>query len=368
MVVYGEPLATTLPQIAKEFWATQIVLVANTSLAAKGGLVEKIAETLGGALKEIVGGVHVGSPREDVVRIAGALRSKGVDAVVAVGGGSVVDAVKAARISVTNNVRNAADLDRLRTVTTAASPRPYLISIPTTLSAADYTQYAGVTDERTGAKDAFHHQDLAPDAVILDPEATLSTPEQLWLSTGLRALDHAVETWCSSAPTPYSDATSLYAAQVLARALPASRMRRSDLDARLECQTAAWMSIQGVRVGAPHGASHGIGRALSAIAGVPHAATSAILLPHVLRYNLPLTRERQKVLATAMGAQRKPPADVVARLVADLDLPARLRDVNVRRDQIPEIARAALIDPLVKANIRPFESERAMIDLLEAAY
>jgi alcohol dehydrogenase class IV len=87
MVVYGEPLATTLPQIAKEFWATQIVLVANTSLAAKGGLVEKIAETLGGALKEIVGGVHVGSPREDVVRIAGALRSKGVDAVVAVGGG-----------------------------------------------------------------------------------------------------------------------------------------------------------------------------------------------------------------------------------------------------------------------------------------
>ena len=154
------------------------------------------------------------------MRVADTLRGTGIEVVIAIGGGSVVDTVKAARICLTNNVRDAADIDRLKMVTTAASPRPYLIAIPTTLSGAEFTQFAGVTDERTGEKDAFYHQDLAPDAVILDPEMTMATPGALWASTVLRALDHAIETWCARSPTPYSDATSLHAFRELMRWLP----------------------------------------------------------------------------------------------------------------------------------------------------
>ena len=305
LVVYGESVAQALPRVIREFWAGQTVIATNTSLAAEGGLAGKVSDILGDTLRNTVTGIRENSPREDVMRVTVALRSKGVDAIVSIGGGSVADAVKAARICLTNNVRDAAELDRLKTTTTAASPRPYFIAVPTTLSGAEFTQFAGITDERTGVKDAFHHKDLAPDVVILDPEAALATPERLWLSTGLRALDHAVETWCARQPTPYSDATSLYAARTLAHWLPITKIAPGDVEARLGCQIGGWMAIQGAAIGVSHGASHGIGHALSAVTGMTHGITSCIMLPHVLRYNLPASRDRQAVLAEAMGKPGK---------------------------------------------------------------
>jgi maleylacetate reductase len=368
LVVYGESVAQALPRVVREFWVGQTVVATNTSLAAKGGLAGKVSDILGETLGNTVTGIRENSPREDVMRVTAALRSKGVDAVVAIGGGSVVEAVKAARICLTNNVRNAADLDRLKTTTTAASPRPYLISVPTTLSGAEFTQFAGITDERTGVKDVFHHKDLAPDVVILDPEATLATPERLWLSTGLCALDHAVETWCAKEPTPYSDATSLYAARTLAHWLPITKIAPGDVEARLGCQVGGWMAIQGATVGVSHGASHGIGHALSAVTGMTHGITSCVMLPHVLRYNLAVSHDRQAVLAQAMGKPGESLADIVAGIVADLGFPARLRDAGVGHDQISAIAKAALANPRVKANIRPIDTEHAMTQLIEAAF
>jgi maleylacetate reductase len=367
-VIYGQSVATALPQVMKEFWASHAVIVTNTSLAGEERLSGTVGRILGDGLMNVVTGIRANSPREDVMRVAEALRSKGVDAIVAIGGGSVVEAAKAARICVTNNVRDAADLDRLKTVTTASPPRPYLIAIPTTLSGAEYTQFAGITDERSGAKDAFHHRDLAPDAVILDPDLTLATPEALWTSTGLCVLDHAIETWCARAPTPYSDATSLYAFRVLSRWLPVSRTDRNDRDARLSCQVAAWMAIQGATTGVSYGASHGIGHALSAITGMAHGMTSTIMLPHVLRYNLPESRDRQDTLAQAIGRPREALADVIDALVGQLALPSRLRDAGVAHSQFPAIIKGALANPCVKANIRAIESEAAMIGILEAAF
>lgn len=368
LVVYGEPFADALPRVVKQFWVGQAVVVTNTSLAAKGGLAGSVSAILGETLRNTITGIRENAPREDVMRVATALRSKGVDAVIAIGGGSVVEAVKAARICLTNNVKNAADLDRLKTATTAASPRPYLISVPTTLSGAEFTQFVGITDERTGIKDVFHHRDLAPDVVILDPEATLTTPERLWLSTGVRALDHAVETWCAKEPTPYSDATSLYAARTLAHWLPITKIAPGDIQARLGCQVGGWMAIQGATIGVPHGASHCIGDALSAVTGMTQGITSCIMLPHVLRHNLPASRDRQAVVAQAMGKPDETLADIVTGIVVNLGLPARLRDAGVRHDQISAIAKVALANPYVGTNIRPIDSEHAMTKLIETAF
>ena len=366
-VFYGKPAAEALREAMKEFWVTTAVLVTNTSLSRPGGLADEIVAAMGDACTNVVSGVRANSPREDVIRIAEALRSKGVEAVVALGGGSVVEAVKAARISVTNNVRDAADMDRLKRTTTAATPRPYLISLPTTLSAAEFTQFAGITDERSGVKDAFHHPDLAPDAVILDPEVTLATPADLWLSTGMRAIDHAVETWCAKSPTPFSDATALYAARKLARALPRTKSDPEDREARLDCQIGAWMSIQGATVGVSHGASHGIGHGLSAVTGMTHGVTSCIMLPHVLRYNAAVDAQRQAVLAEAMGGGGRLLADFVSDLVRDLGMPTRLRDAGVREEQLATVADAAMRNPRVATNIRPFD-ENGMMQVLGAAY
>ncbi|MBS3652028.1 iron-containing alcohol dehydrogenase [Pseudaminobacter sp. 19-2017] len=368
IVVYGQSTSTALTQFLKDFWVTQAVLVTNSSLAKRGGLADKVAAELGDTCVRRLEGLAANSPRADVVRVADALRSRGIEAVVALGGGSVVETVKAARICLTNNVGDTADLDRLKLSTTAASPRPYLVSIPTTLSAAEYTQYAGITDERTGVKDAFHHPDLAADAVVLDPEATMATPDALWFSTGLRALDHAVETWCSPVRAPYADATALYAARVLARALPRTKAEPGDLAARLDCQIGAWMSIQGATIGISHGASHGIGHGLSGVTGMSHGVTSCIMLPHVLRYNAEINADRQAALAEAMGQPDVPLTEIVAALVAELGLPSRLHDAGVQEGQLDAIADAALANPRVKANARPIPTKADMMRILQSAW
>ena len=369
IVIYGTPVAEALPRILKEFWVGQAVLATNTSLSAPGALGSQVSGILGESCFDVVTGIRANAPREDVLRITAGLRNKGIEALVSVGGGSVVEAAKAARICLTNNVGSVEDFARLRQATTAASPRPYLFSIPTTLSAAEYTQFAGITDLATGTKDAYHHPDLAPDVVILDPEATLQTPPDLWLSTGLRAIDHAVETWCASdGSSPYADSTSLQALRLLAQGLPASHADPADLGARLDCLTGAWMSIQGATVGVPHGASHGIGHALSAITGMTHGVTSCIMLPHVLRYNAVTNAARQAALAEAMGQSGRPLADAVADLVGCIGQPQRLRDEGVRRDQLDRIAELALDNPRVRANPRPFADKAAMLSVLEAAF
>lgn len=369
IVTYGTPVAEALPAILREFWVGQAVLATNTSLSVPGALGPQVSAALGKACCNEVTGIRANSPREDVLRLTGALRNKGMEALVAVGGGSVVEAAKAARICLTNNIGTVKDFARLRQATTAAPPRPYLFSIPTTLSAAEYTQFAGITDLATGVKDAYHHPDLAPDVVILDPEATMQTPMDLWLSTGMRAIDHAVETWCASdGSSPYADSTSLHALRLLARALPASHADPEDRRARLDCLTGAWMSIQGATVGVPHGASHGIGHALSAVTGMTHGVTSCIMLPHVLRYNATINAARQDALAGAMGQAGRPLADAVADLVERIGQPRRLRDAGVRRGQLGRIAELALDNPRVRANPRPFAGKPAMLAMLDAAY
>ena len=127
------------------------------------------------------------------------------------------------------------------------------------------------------------------------------------------------------------------------------------------------MSIQGATVGVSHGASHGIGHGLSAVTGMTHGVTSCIMLPHVLRYNAAVDAQRQAVLAEAMGSGGRLLADFVSDLVRDLGMPTRLRDAGVREEQLATVADAAMRNPRVATNIRPFD-ENGMMQLLGAAY
>lgn len=367
IVIHGLPAAEALAGAVKEFWVSQAVMATNSALSGPHGLATSLAGGLGEVCAGLVAGLRAGTPREDVIRLAGALRARGTDALVSVGGGSVVEAAKAARLCLTNNITDTDGIDRLRRTTTAASPRPCLIAVPTTLSAAEYTPHAGVTDARTWLREAFHHPDLAPDVVILDPAMTLDTPMALWLGSGLRAVDHAIEGWCSARPAPFGDATALQALRLLSAALPATVRDPADMAARLDCQIGAWLSIQGAAAGVPHGASHVISHALGTVCGVPQGIGSAILLPHVLRHNAPVNAPRQAVLAEAMGRPAVPLATAVAELVAGLGLPGRLRDAGVPEARLSDVAGVALGNPRLAANPRPMD-RGAVEALLQAAF
>tara|TARA_B100001123_G_C15206987_1_gene985672 strand:- start:131 stop:766 length:636 start_codon:yes stop_codon:yes gene_type:complete len=209
---------------------------------------------------------------------------------------------------------------------------------------------------------------IAPNVVILDAAMTEATPSRLFFGTGIRAVDHAVETWCSINVTPLTEATSLHALRILPRALARAKSKPEDLTNRLNCLIGAWLSVQGVSTGVDLGASHGIGHVLGGTAGMPHGETSCVMLPHVLRFNESVNSKRQAALAEAMGDANITAADQIQTLVSDLDLPGRLRDCDVPRELLPTIAEESMHDMWIPTNPRSISGPADVLPLLEAAW
>ncbi len=372
-ISFGTPISRALPEAVEMLSAHHVVVVTTRSLAGPDGLAEAVRAALGSVGISTISGIRAHTPREDVIRLTRELSH--ADGVVTIGGGSVCDAVKAARLCLANGVTEAAEMDRLcshRASDGAAlpviSPSLPFIAIPTTLSAAEFTSLAGVTDERGPRKEGYDYTGMAPNIVVLDPAMTIGTPSRLWFGTGMRAIDHAVETWCSVNATPLSDASSLYAARILIHALERTQRDSDDLQARQDCLEGAWLSIQGASAGVSAGASHGIGHALGGTARMPHGETSCVMLPHVLRYNAAVNAERQQELGTLIGETGRDLADVIAQLVTSLGLPGRLRDAGVDASLLGAVAAAAMHDPLLATNPLPITSEDEVLKLLKNAW
>jgi maleylacetate reductase len=372
-VVFGRPAADAVVEEMQRVGATKVFVVAAKSLARNTPVVSSIADALGPShYAGLFDGCVQHSPRESVIAAARAVRTAAPDLILTVGGGTAIDTVKVLQICLAHNVDAAEALDGLHASIGADGKRyvpdirPSLVRqivVPTTLSGAEFSNLAGVTDERIRQKHSFIGPDIGARSVILDPEVTLYTPEWLWLSTGVRGIDHAVETLCSIDAHPYCDGLALHALRLFAQALP----RPDDLAARLQCQQASWLAASSIaRVN--YGASHGIGHALGAFADVPHGHTSCVMLPHVLRYNEGATADKQRMIADALGRPGIAAADAVAELIAALKMPTTLRAVGVKREQLPKIAAAAMNNIWVRANPQPIRSPDDVMQLLEAAW
>jgi maleylacetate reductase len=241
------------------------------------------------------------------------------------------------------------------------------ISVPTTLSGGEFSAIAGVTDERRKVKELFRHPLTIPRAVVLDPAITVHTPQWLWLSTGIRAVDHCVEGVCSGRANAFADAQALHGLALLSQALPRVKNDPADLEARLECQFGTWLSMGPLASGVPMGASHGIGYVLGAVFDIPHGHTSCILLPAVMRWNKPLNAQRQALVAAAMGHPGEDAGDVLAALLASLDMPRSLSAVNVGPESFDRIAEQAMGTPWVPLNPRRIDGPAQVREILQLA-
>jgi maleylacetate reductase len=275
-----------------------------------------------------------------------------------------------------NDIRSPEAIDKLRPVKGAdgiVGPPPMnppmvrQISVPTTLSAGDFSALAGVTDERTKVKELLRHPRIIPSAVVLDPAITLHTPEWLWLSTGIRAVDHCVEGVCSNEAHAFGDAQALKGLALLASGLPRVRAEPKDLAARLDCQLGAWLSMGPLSSGVPMGASHGIGYVLGAEFGVPHGYTSCIMLPAVMRWNKPANGQRQALISAAMSQVDDEASDALDSLIRGLGMPSSLGAVKIGRDNFPRIAEQAMATPWVPRNPRSIEGPDQVREILELA-
>ncbi len=214
------------------------------------------------------------------------------DCVISFGGGSPIDTVKAAIHTLLTGGGGGHSTDE----------GPVHIAIPTTLSAGEFTAVVGITDERTRVKRAVSDPRLVPRTVYIDPTVTLETPPWLWAASGVRALDHAVETIYASRHHPLSDAAAARGLSMLLEHLPASLSTTGaeQLEHRLQCQLGAWLSVFGV-TNAGLGLSHALGHQIGPRWDVPHGVTSCITLPHAMRFMAARAPERFGPIAQAFG-------------------------------------------------------------------
>ena len=300
--------------------AHRIALVTTRSLVAEERLLRVVQHALGDARVAVTVVVSQHAP---MTQVEAAIRTAGdaeVDGVVSFGGGSPIDAAKMVAVKLAGEDGR------------ASRGLPH-IAVPTTLSAAELAAGAGYTDD-AGNKAGVRDPRLLPDAAVYDGELALATPMALWLSTGIRSLDHAVEGFLADGLHPFSDVMALEAIRRLFDSLPRAKAEPSDVSVRTENQLAAWFSftLPGPSAG---GLSHVMGKQIGARYGIPHGVTSCLLLPHVLRYYKTRAPERVALLSAATGPD---PAGRVQGLIKSLGLPQHIAAYGIGE---PELRKAA---------------------------
>src|ERR1700747_74849 len=225
-VVFGRPFVEAAAQEVDRVEAQSVFILASGTLARETDTLERLRQMLGNRVAGVYAKIGAHTPRTDVVAAANAARESGADLIVTLGGGSVTDAAKMVGLCLGNDVTAPEQLDgyRARVAAYGTTERPAvkppairMIAIPTTLSAGEFSPGAGCTDTERHVKESFSHPQMIPRTVILDPDASVHTPEWLFLSTGIRAVDHAVEDICSVNGQPISEGAAYHALLLLGK-------------------------------------------------------------------------------------------------------------------------------------------------------
>lgn len=374
-VHWGRSVTNVLPDEIKITKARRVFVVTNRSLsgtAALSTIVRLLADRFAGMYAQVT--AH--APRDCAIAGAAAARAADADLLIAVGGGSVIDAAKAMLMCMRYGYTSSDQLEPHANVRIPdlghapddASLWRRVIAVPTTLSAAEFASSAGLTDPARGLKQAFSHPMQMPQAVILDPGMTSATPLPLLKATGMKALDHAAERMTSVTANAYSDAVSELALRLLGEGLMQIDARPDDLDLRAKLQYGMFMSMCGSSAGVAVNVSHAIGHVLGGHSSVPHGQTTGLILPAVLRWNRAATAEAQVRISAALDGPSGDGSAAVSRLAERLLLPTQLRAVGISRDEIPELAQKTMHEALL-ANSRIKVTQAGQIEeILQAAW
>jgi maleylacetate reductase len=371
-VIYGKPAAAALREEAERLGAKRVYLIVSRTLNTTTGEIEKIQKALGDRHAETFDGIPQHTTREVIVRVAKQAKDVKADLVVAIGGGSVVDAAKIVLMCMEHEIFEQDGLDGFETTPERRfgqfrTPKVRMIAIPSTLSGGEYNSGALVTDTRRKLKQIFNHPMMMPRAIILDPAMTRYTPEKLWLGSGTRAMDHGIEAICSNRPNVLVDAVCQQGLRYLHDGLLRTKQNPDDQEARLSCQLGSWMSAFGLQARVPMGASHAIGHVLGGTCDVPHYFCTAVMMPSVLRYNLPATGAAQKSVSAALGGAGRDASEAFAAFIAELGLPRRLAEVGVAEDRFELIGKNAMLSIFTRANPQPIREPGDVVKILKLA-
>ena len=383
-VVFGQGKVSTLGTEVDQLGGKRALVLSGRTVAEKTDTVRKVNEALGVRSVGVYSGLTQRAPLATAVEAANLAVSQRADTLVGVGGSTISDAARMIGVLMADGITTS---ERLRTLAQEQggmlSPDlegkqlPLQVSIPTTLSAGEFNMGGGnVLDDQAGHKIRVRHSGLYADLIVLDPEMTVGTPDWLWLSTGVKALDHCIERLYCQGNQPAIDAPVLAAAQRLFEYLPRSGEAHHDLNARLECLLAAWLSM----MGAPNfttGLSHALGHVIGVRYSVGHGYTSCVTQPYVMEYNRPVSAHKQALLARAAGIDTRgmddeTAAEAAARavdaLVLGMGMPHRIRELEIPEEDLPIIAAETLRDGGARNNAIPMTSQEQVMEVLARAF
>lgn len=329
-VYHGNNSTIDLPGLITELGARRILIISSNSVSKTTfyGDMKRDLPVEYSEFREIT--QH--SPMEEIEHATEMMRNHNCDTIISVGGGSVQDAAKL--------VRYYFDMSAVQ------------IAIPTTLSAAEFSHIAGysIGGEKSGVRDPA----ITPQFIFLDPEATVETPDRLWRTTGIRTLDHIIETMISNFNSEPARIMALKGLEKILHNLP-----DGSVSSRYECQLAAWYSYFEV-YDSPFGLSHSIGRIIGAKWEIPHGVTSCITLPSVLRHYARTAPEPLAFMGNYLGLSTTNIKDLamgfaklVENFIDNLGLSSTLGQYGISESDFPYIAgkmnaKPGLVEKLLK--------------------
>ena len=335
--------------------------VVTGSGLASGRVGQTIRNALGPMMVGMFSGARPHVPVETAEQVANEARSLNADVLIGLGGGSPIGTAKAA-------------VARLADGATAGDVRWIVAAIPTTYSGSEVTPVFGTTDVARGRKEVVRNPGIRPRLVLYDPELAIDTPPDLTAGTGINALAHCVEGLYSSDAGDEERAMAVRAATLLVELLPKAFARPDELAHRyhlFEGSMLAGLVLARAGMGVHHGLCHVLGGRYNA----PHGVLNAIMLPHAMRFNLPVAGPAYAQLAPVFGlkaADSPRTGEAVCRAVTDFirqfRLPQRLREIGIPRTDLPAVAADALQSQSVRRNPRPLRDARDALQILEAAW
>lgn len=383
-IVFGHGKVDSLRDEVQNLGGERVLVLSGRSVAEKTDSVTRIVDGLGDMCAGVYSGLIQRAPLSTAVEAANLAVANNVDTLVGVGGSTISDAARMIAVMMAEGITTVEQLRRLGeqqdmmlTPNLDGKDLPLQVSIPTTLSAGEFNQGGGnVLDDMVGHKIRVRHPRLYSDLIILDSAMTEGTPDWLWLSTGVKALDHCIERLYTTGNQPAIDAPVLTAAEMLFTYLPLSRESNGDAEARQQCLVAAWLSM----MGAPNfatGMSHAIGHILGVQYSVGHGYTSCVTQPYVMEFNRPVSAAKQALLARSAGLDTKEMSDdaaaeMAARAVDDfilgLGMPHRIRELEIPEADLTRIAELVLTDGGCRNNAIPITSVEQVMEVLKKAF
>jgi alcohol dehydrogenase class IV len=342
-ILFGIDVVKGVATEVKQLGGGKVLIVTDPGLI-EAGLVEPIKASLDseGIAFSIYDQVEPEPPARIVDQCARYLKDENCDLIIGVGGGSSLDVAKGASIMATNegSILNYSGVD---TVPKRGFPK---ILVPTTAgTGSEVTRVLVIADEASNIKKTVYSTYALSDVAIVDPMMTLSMPPTVTADTGIDALVHAIETYVSANATPFSDILAIEAITLIAENVTKAFAKGENVEARYHMSLAA--TISGLAFGSGGlGAVHALSNPLGIEYGLPHGRANALMLPHVMTYNLIGNPIKFALIAEAMGEELEALSPVeagalaveaVKELLNQLKISIRLRDYHIPQKDIPKL-------------------------------